>query len=284
MRIEAGEESPAFLCSKRENKKRTSDKMIEKEVTAGVTKEETRKKKNEALIMYKKGKKLVEIAQTLGVPAGTIRRWKCEDGWDGERSARKSERSEKKKQKPIKEEKREKARDLDITEKRELFCLYYAKYRNKVKAYQKAFGCSYETACGNASNLSKNIDVKARIDELLRDLHENIEFSIQDIAQKQIDIATADIKDFVNLDDGVVVLRDADEIDGTLIKSIKNTKFGIEVQLKDSQKALEWLTTNRPKETKATENRIEITKRKERPDGHMDTTVQAEPVYGALGG
>ena len=67
-----------------------------------MTKEETRKKKNEALIMYKKGKKLVEIAQTLGVPAGTIRRWKCEDGWDGERSARKSERSEKKKQKPIK--------------------------------------------------------------------------------------------------------------------------------------------------------------------------------------
>ena len=284
MRIEAGEESPAFLCSKRENKKRTSDKMIEKEVTAGVTKEETRKKKNEALIMYKKGKKLVEIAQTLGVPAGTIRRWKCEDGWDGERSARKSERSEKKKQKPIKEEKREKARDLDITEKRELFCLYYVKYRNKVKAYQKAFSCSYETACGNASNLSKNIDVKARIDELLTDLHENIEFTIQDIAQKQIDIATADIKDFVNLEDGAVMLRDADEIDGTLIKSIKNTKFGVQVQLKDSQKALEWLTENRPKETKSTENRIEITKRKERPDGHMDTTVQAEPVYGALGG
>lgn len=257
--------------------------MIEKEVTAGVTKEETRKKKNEALIMYKKGKKLVEIAQILGIPNGTIRRWKCEDGWDGERSARKSERSEKKKQKPIKEEKREKACDLDITEKRELFCLYYVKYRNKVKAYQKAFSCSYETACGNASNLSKNIDVKARIDELLRDLHENIEFSIQDIAQKQIDIATADIKDFVDLDGGVVKLRDADEIDGTLIKSIKNTQFGIQVQLKDSQKAMEWLTVNRPKETRGTENRIEITKRKERPDGHMDTTVQTEPVYGAMG-
>ena len=44
--------------------------MIEKEVTAGVTKEETRKKKNEALIMYKKGKKLVEIAQILGSRTG----------------------------------------------------------------------------------------------------------------------------------------------------------------------------------------------------------------------
>ena len=253
-------------------------------MTAGVTKEETRKKKNEALIMYKKGKKLIEIAQILGIPDGTIRRWKCEDGWDGERSKRKTERSEAKKEKPIKVEKKRKNTDTDITEKRELFCLYYVKYRNKVKAYQKAFGCSYETACGNATNLSKNIDVKARIDELLADLHENIEFTIQDIAQKQIDIATADIKDFVDLDGGVVMLRDADEIDGTLIKSIKNTKFGIEVQLKDSQKALEWLTVNRPKEASATENRIEITKRKERPNGHMDTTVQAEPVYGALGG
>lgn len=239
-----------------------------------MTKEETRKKKNEALILYKKGKKLIEIAKIMGISDGTIRRWKHEEGWDGERSEKKPNVRKEKKREHIKEEAIKTENEKDMPEKRELFCLYYVKYRNKVKAYQKAFGCSYETACGNASNLSKNIEVKQRIEELLRELHENIEFSIKDITQKQIDIATADIKDFVKMDNGLVELRDPDEIDGTLIKSIKNTRFGIDLKLKDSQKALEWLTKNQTGNKNEDEfNKIEITKRMEKPDDCMETAI-----------
>lgn len=52
------------------------------------------KKRNEKSIeaerMYHEGMKLVDIAEKLGLPPGTIRRWKSSYKWDGE-----SERSQK---------------------------------------------------------------------------------------------------------------------------------------------------------------------------------------------
>lgn len=47
--------------------------------------------------MYLEGKKLVEIANQLNLPEGTVRRWKCTHKWDNERSDKKNERSPKKK-------------------------------------------------------------------------------------------------------------------------------------------------------------------------------------------
>ena len=53
---------------------------------------------DKAYEMYKQGMKLVDIAVKLGVPSGTVRRWKNNQNWDGERSVSKandkSERSE----------------------------------------------------------------------------------------------------------------------------------------------------------------------------------------------
>ena len=43
-------------------------------------------KVNQAQELYQKGMKLVEIAQQLKLPAGTVRRWKNTYGWDSERS------------------------------------------------------------------------------------------------------------------------------------------------------------------------------------------------------
>lgn len=53
---------------------------------------------DKAYEMYKQGMKLVDIAVKLGVPSGTVRRWKNNQNWDGERSESKAndknERSE----------------------------------------------------------------------------------------------------------------------------------------------------------------------------------------------
>lgn len=53
---------------------------------------------DKAYQMYKQGMKLVDIATELNVPPGTVRRWKNNQNWDGERSESKandkSERSE----------------------------------------------------------------------------------------------------------------------------------------------------------------------------------------------
>lgn len=51
----------------------------------------------QAKAMYLNGERLVEIAASLNLPEGTVRRWKCTHRWDGERSDKKNERSEKKK-------------------------------------------------------------------------------------------------------------------------------------------------------------------------------------------
>lgn len=48
---------------------------------------------SKAYELYKKGKKLVEIANQLNLPEGTVRRWKSTHKWDNERSEKKSERS-----------------------------------------------------------------------------------------------------------------------------------------------------------------------------------------------
>ena len=56
-------------------------------------------KVNKAFELYKKGLKLVEIANKLDIPDGTVRRWKKTYNWDNERSENKSERSKKTKEK-----------------------------------------------------------------------------------------------------------------------------------------------------------------------------------------
>lgn len=47
-------------------------------------------KADEALELFRQGIKLVEIADRLGVPPGTVRRWKSIYKWDNERSEKKS--------------------------------------------------------------------------------------------------------------------------------------------------------------------------------------------------
>ena len=49
--------------------------------------------------MFRAGTPLVEIGKQLGVPAGTVRRWKSTQNWEGKKQGKKSERSEKKKPK-----------------------------------------------------------------------------------------------------------------------------------------------------------------------------------------
>lgn len=51
----------------------------------------------EAEKLYHGGMRLVDIAKKLGVPEGTVRRWKSTQKWDGEKAPKKVERSGKKK-------------------------------------------------------------------------------------------------------------------------------------------------------------------------------------------
>lgn len=232
--------------------------------------------------MYQKGIKLVDIAARLGRPEGTIRRWKSTYGWGSERSDKKSERSVRKKankEKPVCEEVRQATENVELNDKQRLFCILYVKCFNATKAYQKAYGCSYETAMVNGSKLLRNTKVKEEILCLKQSRLNQEMLSEEDIFQKYIDIAFADITDYVEFgskemevtDDtgaqktvkiNLVNIKDSKEVDGTILSEVSNGKNGVKVKLADRMKALDWLAAHMDMATAEQQARIEVLKRK----------------------
>ncbi len=240
--------------------------------------------RKEAFEMFQQGFKLVDIAKQLNVPAGTVRRWKHSDKWEqneqGERSEQanetnaKSERSEvfkQKRRKRVFSDVQKVEKNAGLTEKQRLFCLFYVRYFNATKAYQKAYGCAYSTACSAGWKLLQNTEIKAAIMELKQGRLNQQLLDESDIFQKYMDIAFSDITDFLTFgqkevpvmgafgpikvedpDTGekipvtkivnVVQFRGSDEVDGTLISEVRQGKDGASIKLADRMKALEWLS------------------------------------------
>lgn len=204
---------------------------------------------------YLAGAKYTEIAAKYGVSVNTVKSWKVRYGWSREESKGVHTKCTQKLKKcahknrevaPVQPEAEPdepgEVENGALSEKQRLFCLYYVKYRSQVKAYQKAYQCSYENACACAYKVWKKQEVQTEIKKLLEEVREGIKIEIGDLIQQQIDIARADINDFVDLSKGYAVIRD--QVDGTLIREIKNTQTGISMKLYDKQKAIDWLAKN----------------------------------------
>lgn len=231
------------------------------------------KRIEQAKEMYLQGRKLVEIASQLNLPEGTVRRWKCTHKWDNERSDKKSERSESKKSKKKKAAEREVDQVIEnpeLTDKQRLFCIYYIRSFNATKAYQKAYGCSYENAMQNGSRMLRNDKVKEEIIRLKQNRLNQELLSEEDIFQKYMDIAFSDITDYVKFGTekvpvmtmygpaqvqdpktgkkktltetvNIIHFRDSSEVDGSIISEVKHGKNGSSIKLADRMKALQWL-------------------------------------------
>lgn len=245
--------------------------------------------------LYLKGQKLIEIARQLDLPEGTVRRWKSTHKWDSERSDKQSERSDKNehikrdKEKAIADEVDQLIENADLTDKQRLFCCLYIKCFNATKAYQKAYEVDYITACGNASKLLKSIEIKEEIQRLKQNRLNREMLSEEDIFQKYMDIAFADITDYVefgreivpvmgpfgpvvvkNEETGekievkkevnVVRFKESIEVDGTLISEIKQGKDGASIKLADRMKALQWISEHMDLATAEQKARIEVLK------------------------
>ena len=149
----------------------------------------------------------------------------------------------------------------ELTERQKHFCLYYVKYWNATKAYQKAYpGVTKLTAETNGSRLLRNAKIKAEIDRIKAEKFGRVGLDANAILQKWIDIAFSDITDFmefgteeeeiVDEETGEVktVIKnyvrflDSRDVDGTLITEVKKGRDGIGVRLQDKIKALEVLT------------------------------------------
>lgn len=270
---------------------------------------------DKAFEMYKQGLKLIEIANQLGIAEGTVRSWKNRYKWDdgGNATLQKKEKKERNVAKESKQAKRAKKepvahevetviQNTDLTDKQQLFCIYYIRCFNATKAYQKAYGCDYRTAQSNGYQLLTNTYIR---DEIMRLKQErlNREFlSETDIFQKYMDIAFADVTDFVEfgneemeviLDTGEhktitvshVNIKNDTDVDGSIISEVSKGKDGVKVKLADRMKALQWLSDHMDLATD--KQKAEIALLKSRADAGKDDRENKldkffEQIEGAL--
>lgn len=242
--------------------------------------------------MYKSGMNLVDIAKEIGKPPGTVRRWKSTQGWDSERSDKKANvrkqetEQNSKKVEAIAPEVQEVISNPDLTDKQRLFCLQYVRCFNATKAYQKAYRSSYMVANAEGYKLLVNPRVKAEIQRLKQNRLNREMLSTEDIFQKYIDIAFADVTDFtdfgnveINTENGpmtvsYVNLKDSGEVDGTLINEISKGKDGVKVKLPDREKALRWLSEHMDLATTEQKEKVKLLqaqRRKLEDDGPEET-------------
>lgn len=270
-------------------------------------------KMKKAKDLYKqKGMKLVDIAKKLDVPPGTVRRWKSTYDWDGERSDDKSERSVKKKnarKKEIPKEVKQVMSNTSLNDKQRLFCLYYSRSFNATRSYQKAYGVDYLAASANGPRLIGNDRVKDEINRLKEERYAKELLKPEDIFQKYMDIAFADITDYVEFGReeapvmgafGPVEIKDEDtgekttltkivntvrfkesnEIDGTIISEVKQGRSGATIKLHDRMKALQWLTEHMNMATEEQQARIAALRKqaedKNNSDKSLTVTLEGE--------
>jgi PBSX family phage terminase large subunit len=265
----------------------------------------------QAEAMFLTGKKLVEIANELNLPEGTVRRWKSTYKWECERSENNSERSEKKanvrkeKKKAVAEEVMQVIENPDLTDKQRLFCIRYVRCFNATKAYQKAYGVDYNTAVVNGPRLLGNARIREEITHLKQARLSREMLDEHDIFQKYMDIAFSDITDYVDFGreevqvmgafgpvqvddpngDGKIPLmktinsvrfHESDAVDGTLITEVKQGKDGASIKLADRMKALDWLTAHMDLATE--EQRAKIAHLKAQVDALQLNSDNDQPV------
>ena len=237
---------------------------------------------DKAFEMYKQGLKLIEIANQLGIAEGTVRSWKNRYKWDdgGSATLQKKEKKERNVAKESKQAKRAKKepvayeveaviQNTDLTDKQQLFCIYYIRCFNATKAYQKAYECDYATAVVAGPRLLGNVRIKEEIFQLKQERLNREFLSESDIFQKYMDIAFADMTDFVDIHGGFVSVRQ--EIDGSIVSEVSNTQSGIKIKLADRMKALQWLSDHMDLATDKQKAEIALLKAKVQTDDEEET-------------
>ena len=266
-----------------------------------------------ALNLYRQGVLLKDIAAQLGVPEGTIRSWK-KRYWENATLQKKEcnvANENAKKVKAVNADVESVNENAELTEKQRLFCMFYVRCFNATKAYQKAYQCSYQMACGHGHELLKNVEIKNEIQRLKQSRLNRELLDESDIFQKYMDIAFADVTDFVEFGQdeeyvigpyGVVEIKDPEtgekkpltqkintvrfkeskDVDGTLISEIKNGRTGASIKLADRMRALDWLADHMDLATDEQKARIAALKMKSAPDEPEETDTSYVDALKAL--
>ena len=264
------------------------------------------KKHEFAEVDYMQGMKYKDIAEKYGVSVNTVKSWKKRHAWNRKRGAPKpnkgctqNRKSADINEEPVTEEVNQTIENTALNDKQRLFCLLYIRSFNATKAYQRAYECSYTTAMVNGCKLLRNPKIKAEI-MTLKEERLNREFLTEaDIFQKYMDIAFADINDYVDFgkkevtffdkhgnehkgDISYVDLKESSEVDGTIISEISQGRNGIKVKLSDRLKAMQWLSDHMDLATEKQRAEIEALKAKAKADSDEGTENEDDGFIDAL--
>lgn len=216
---------------------------------------------------YMSGMKYKDIADKYGVSINTVKSWKKRYNWERKKGCTQNKKGctqKKLEKKAVADEVKQVIQNTDLTDKQQLFCIHYIRCFNATKAYQKAYGCGYTTAVTNGPALLGNTRIKEEILQLKQDRLNREFLSESDIFQKYMDIAFADINDFVDISAGFVTAKDG--IDGTIVSEVSNTQSGVKIKLADRMKALQWLTDHMDLATEKQKAEIALLKAKVQTD------------------
>lgn len=221
---------------------------------------------------YIAGMKYKEIAEKYGVSINTVKSWKTRYQWSRDKKGvhTKFKKVCTQTDNAVAEEVEQVMSNTDLTDKQRLFCLHYVRCFSATKAYQKAYGCNYNVANAEGYKLLVKPCVREEIQKLKQNRLNREMLHESDIFQKYMDIAFADITDYVDFrqeevqvmamygpvyeknDDGekvpvtklvnTVRFKDSCNVDGTIITEVKQGRDGASIKLADRMKALQWLS------------------------------------------
>ena len=246
---------------------------------------------------YVVGMKYKDIAAKYGVSINTVKSWKKRYAWSRDKKTeciQKGCTQNKKgahKKEAVAEDVSQVVINDELTDQQQLFCLYQSRMFNYTKAYMKAYpGCTYASAAVLGSRLMKNPAIRKEIEQLKQN-HMNREMLKQeDIFQKYMDIAFADMNDFMSFGQeeietdygprmvNSVRLKESDQVDGTLITEVKQGRDGVSVKLADRMKAIDWLADHMDIATVEQKAKIEQIRAKTEQIRHSETDTGEDAV------
>ena len=212
---------------------------------------------------YMDGMKYKDIAEKYGTTINTVKSWKKRYGWNREDGAHKSKKvcTQKTKGAPevavlIDDGTKETLHNDKLTPEQQMFCIYYSRTFNATQSYLNAYGCSYEVANAKGPLLVVKDSIHREIERLKEIKRQQIVAGTDDIVELQMRIAFADIGNYMSFgqkeiedpETGIeymvstVDLKESKDTDTQLLQEVKRGKDGVSVKLKDTQKAIDWLT------------------------------------------
>lgn len=227
---------------------------------------------------YMDGMKYKDIAEKYGTTMNTVKSWKKRYGWNRKEGAPKKENvcTQNKKVQVVQNASiddgtKETLQNEDLTSEQQMFCIYYSRTFNAAQSYQKAYGCTYESAMALGSKILRNIKVREEIERLKEIKRQQIVASTDDLVEIQMRIAFSDIgnylrfgretipvmgpfgpiqieneatgcKETLEKEVNSIRLEESVNVDTQIIQEVKQGRDGVSIKLADKQKAMDWLT------------------------------------------